>query len=140
MLKWLFGKKKVIYPMLAHSRGLSQDIVGEFHFQSDLGQIAGPKEEMSAKYECEATSVCESHNKHGSDAVAVYIGRGQVGHLFREGAKLFRKVLVSLIAELSPVNATAKIIGGWKNDVSEGSYGIKLNLKRPLALVKENPK
>jgi hypothetical protein len=140
MLKWLFGKKKVIYPMLAHSRGLSQDIVGEIHFQSHLGQIAGPKEEMSAKYECEATSVCESHNKHGSDAVAVYIGRGQVGHLFREGAKLFRKVLVSLIAELSPVNATAKIIGGWKNDVSEGSYGIKLNLKHPLALVKENPK
>jgi hypothetical protein len=49
-------------------------------------------------------------------------------------------VLVSLIAELSPVNAKAKIVGGWKNDISEGSYGIKLSLKRPLALVKENPK
>ncbi|WP_299749888.1 hypothetical protein [uncultured Boseongicola sp.] len=140
MLKWLFGKKKVIYPMLAHSRGLSQDIVGEGHFQSDLEQIAGPKEKMSAKYECEATSVCESDTKHDSDAVAVYLGRGQVGHLFREGTKLFREVLVSLIAELSPVNAKAKIVGGWKNDISDGSYGIKLNLKRPLALVKENPK
>ncbi len=140
MLKWLFGKKKVIYPMSAHSRGLSQDIVGEGHFQSDLEQIAGPKEKMSAKYECEATSVCESDTKHDSDAVAVYLGRGQVGHLFREGTKLFREVLVSLIAELSPVNAKAKIVGGWKNDISEGSYGIKLSLKRPLALVKENPK
>jgi hypothetical protein len=140
MLKWLFGKKKVIYPMLAHSRGLSQDIVGEGHFQSDLEQIAGPKEKMSAKYECEATSVCESDTKHDSDAVAVYLGRGQVGHLFREGTKLFREVLVSLIAELSPVNAKAKIVGGWKNDISDGSYGIKLNLKRPLALVKEIPK
>jgi len=140
MLKWLFGKKKVIYPMSAHSRGLSQDIVGEGHFQSDLEQIAGPKEKMSAKYECEATSVCESDTKHDSDAVAVYLGRGQVGHLFREGTKLFREVLVSLIAELSPVNAKAKIVGGWKNDISDGSYGIKLNLKRPLALVKENPK
>ena len=140
MLKWLFGKKKVIYPMLAHSRGLSQDIVGESPFQSDLEQIAGPKEEMSAKVECEATLVCESDYKHDSNAVAVYIGCGQVGHLFREGAKLFREVLVSLIAELSPVNAKAKIIGGWKNDISDGSYGIKLSLKRPIALVKENPK
>lgn len=124
MVIWyvLKAKKAVnetnINPALSNASYI-YNIVGEQSYQNNLKKIAGPKEEESKFFECYAKVSSEPFNQYDKNAVKVEINGLLVGYLSRgEAAKLAGKV----------VNKTVPVVidGGWKDEESTGSYGVKL--------------
>ena len=104
------------------------NIVGEQSYQNNLKKIAGPKEEESKFFECYAKVSSEPFNQYDKNAVKVEINGLPVGYLSRgEAAKLAGKVVNK--------NVPAVIDGGWKDEESTGSYGVKLAINNVNDLV-----
>ena len=104
------------------------NIVGEQSYQNNLKKIAGPKEEESKFFECYAKVSSEPFNQYDKNAVKVEINGLPVGYLSRgEAAKLAGKVVNK--------NVPAVIDGGWKDEESTGSYGVKLAINNIYDLV-----
>ena len=127
----LRAKKEVsetnINPALSNT-SYAYNIVGEQSYQNNLKKIAGPKEEESKFFECYAKVSSEPLNQYDKNAVKVEINGLLVGYLSRsEAAKLAGKV----------VNKTlpAVIDGGWKDEESTGSYGVKLAINNVNDLI-----
>jgi cytoskeletal protein RodZ len=118
----LRAKKEVsetnINPTLSNA-SYSYNIVGEQSYQNNLKKIAGSKEEESKFFECYAKVSSEPFNQYDKNAVKVEINGLLVGYLSRgEAAKLAGKVVNKTVP--------AVIDGGWKDEESTGSYGVKL--------------
>lgn len=134
MLGWLFGKKgdgsqqSPRRIKLDGDGSYSQEIVGESFYQSALEQIAGPKTEGGKELLCVAVLICESDNPHDENAVAVTINGKKVGHLSRDDAVSWRRMLKKRLGCLPEVELDAVIVGGWDDGISEGHYGVKLDL------------
>lgn len=116
------GKKAVnetnINPALSNA-SYTYNIVGEQSYQDNLKKIAGPKEEESKFFECYAKVSSEPFNQYDKNAVKVEINGLLVGYLSKsEAAKLSSKVVNKTVP--------AVIDGGWKDEESTGSYGVKL--------------
>jgi len=95
------------------------NIVGEQSYQNNLKKIAGPKEEESKFFECQAKVSSEPFNQYDKNAVKVEINGLTVGYLSKsEAAKLSGKVVNKTVP--------AVIDGGWFDADGEGSYGVKL--------------
>ena len=104
------------------------DIVGEQSYQNNLKKIAGAKEEESKFFECYAKVSSEPFNRYDKNAVKVEINGLLVGYLGKsEAAKLSGKVVNKTVP--------AVIDGGWKNEESTGSYGVKLAINNANDLV-----
>ena len=104
------------------------NIVGEQSYQNNLKKIAGPKEEESKFFECYAKVSSEPFNQYDKNAVKVEINGLLVGYLSRgEAAKLAGKVVNKTVA--------AVIDGGWKDEESTGSYGVKLAINNVNDLI-----
>lgn len=124
MVIWyvLKAKKAVnetnINPALSNASYI-YNLVGEQSYQNNLKKIAGPKEEESKFFECYAKVSSEPFNQYDKNAVKVEINGLLVGYLSRgEAAKLAGKVVNKTVP--------AVIDGGWKDEESTGSYGVKL--------------
>ena len=104
------------------------NIVGEQSYQNNLKKIAGPKEEESKFFECQAKVSSEPFNQYDKNAVKVEINGLLVGYLSKsEAAKLSSKVVNKTVP--------AVIDGGWKDEESTGSYGVKLAINNIYDLV-----
>ena len=104
------------------------NIVGEQSYQNNLKKIAGPKEEESKFFECYAKVSSEPFNQYDKNAVKVEINGLLVGYLSRgEAAKLAGKVINKTVP--------AVIDGGWKDEESTGSYGVKLAINNVNDLI-----
>lgn len=139
LLGKLFGKTKrqpLSSIKLAATRGFPQAVVGELNYQREIGRIVGGKSEFSASYACHALLVCDDKNKHDANAVQVRIKGAVVGYLPRDEAKKYREELTQVDISMPSAVVRAKIVGGWLDEESEGNFGVKLSLKRPLAKTK----
>ncbi|AXQ21833.1 hypothetical protein BEN71_07045 [Acinetobacter wuhouensis] len=104
------------------------NIVGEQSYQNNLKKIAGPKEEESKFFECYAKVSSEPFNQYDKNAVKVEINGLIVGYLSKgEAVKLAGKVINKTVP--------AVIDGGWKDEESAGSYGVKLAINNVNDLV-----
>ena len=104
------------------------NIVGEQSYQNNLKKIAGPKGEESKFFECYAKVSSEPFNQYDKNAVKVEINGLLVGYLSKsEAAKLSSKVVNKTVP--------AVIDGGWKDEESTGSYGVKLAINNVNDLV-----
>lgn len=104
------------------------NIVGEQAYQNNLKKIAGPKEEESKFFECQAKVSSDPFNQYDKNAVKVEINGLLVGYLSRgDAAKLAGKVINKIVP--------AVIDGGWKDADSTGSYGVKLAINNVYDLV-----
>lgn len=104
------------------------NIVGEQSYQNNLRKIAGPKEEESKFFEYYAKVRSEPYNQYDKNAVKVEINGLLVGYLSKgEAAKLAGKVINKTVP--------AVIDGGWKDEQSTGSYGVKLAINNVSDLV-----
>lgn len=104
------------------------NIVGEQSYQNNLKKIAGPKEEESKFFECYAKVSSEPFNQYDKNAVKVEINGLLVGYLSKsEAAKLSSKVVNKTVPSV--------IDGGWKDEESTGSYGVKLAINNIYDLV-----
>lgn len=98
------------------------DIVGEQSYQANLRKIAGPKQEKSKYVEVMARVVSEPFNAYDKNAVKIEINGLTVGYLSRNDAKLLAGKVI---------NKTVPVLinGGWLDNDSEGSYGVKLGIQ-----------
>ncbi len=98
------------------------DIVGEQSYQANLRKIARPKQEKSKYVEVMARVVSEPFNAYDKNAVKIEINGLTVGYLSRNDAKL-------LAGKVINKTVPALINGGWLDNDSEGSYGVKLGIQ-----------
>ena len=127
----LRAKKEVsetnINPALSNT-SYAYNIVGEQSYQNNLKKIAGPKEEESKFFECYAKVSSEPFNQYDKNAVKVEINGLLVGYLSKgEAAKLAGKIVNKTVP--------AVIDGGWKDEESTGSYGVKLAINNVNDLI-----
>lgn len=109
------------------------EIVGEASYQSALRKIAGKKTEESKRFYTDATILHEPQNQYDSNAFKVVIDGQTVGYFSRDDALRFKDFLIKKGMGLNePYHVDAVIVGGWKNDDGEGSYGVKLRLPNHL--------
>lgn len=104
------------------------DIVGEQAYQRNLKKIAGSKQEESKFHECTAQVSSEPSNPYDKNAIKVEINGLLVGYISKvEAARLAGKVVNKTVP--------AVVNGGWKDDDTEGNYGVKLAINNPSDLV-----
>jgi len=111
----------------------AHEIVGESFYQDALYQIAGKKKEQAKEIFIDAFLVCESNNPHDERAVAVRVRNSKVGHLSRNVNYSYRQALSRVAPDLPAVRVAGVIVGGWKDDRSEGHYGVFLDMEWPYA-------
>lgn len=111
--KNLTGERSIVYLV---------DIVGEQSYQANLRKIAGPKQEKSKYVEVMARVVSEPFNAYDKNAVKIEINGLTVGYLSRDDAKLLADKVINK-------TVPALINGGWLDNDSEGSYGVKLGIQ-----------
>ncbi|ENT4424946.1 hypothetical protein ACQRQE_000112 [Acinetobacter baumannii] len=103
-------------------RNYTFDIVGEQAYQKNLKKIAGPKNEESKFVEVMAKVTSEPFNQYDKNAVKVEIDGLTVGYLSKQHAKMLAGKVINKIVP-------AVIVGGWVDEESEGSYGVKLEIR-----------
>ena len=107
--------------------GYNFDIVGEQSYQKNLAKIAGEKEDKSKFFECYAKVSSEPFNKYDKNAIKVEINGLLVGYISKvEAVRLAGKVVNKTVP--------AVINGGWVDNDSEGSYGVKLAINNIVDL------
>lgn len=125
----IFGKtKEEKNKSIQNQRDLCQvytyEIVGEQSYQDNLKRIAGEKQNVSKEYETRARVVSEPTNKFDKNAIKVEINGLTVGYIPKKDAATVSKQ-VKGIDKIVP----AVIVGGWKDEESEGSFGVKLSIE-----------
>jgi hypothetical protein len=137
LLNRLFGKSESRatpanheFVHLAAGRGFTFNIVGESQFQKGLSKICGGKTTVGHKLEATA-HLTFAENAHDATAIAVQISGEQVGWMPSELSSEMRREITALSPNGS-VTCRAKIVGGWRSDGDEGSFGVKLCLSVPL--------
>jgi hypothetical protein len=124
----LFGKRTPREISLEGDGDFAVEIVGESYHQRELASLAGKKEAEGKEYYCEAVLICEDNNPHDANAVLIRIKGLPVGHLSRGDAVAYRRILRTSQPDLPNVRVNAVIVGGWRNEHSEGHYGVRLDI------------
>lgn len=108
----------------------SYRVVGSSNYQQALGRIANGKNTKSVEIKTQAVLKLEPSNPYDSNAVAVYVSSSKVGYLPRDDAFDFTAWVrrKGLHAKVNNFQVDAIILGGWKRNGSEGSFGVALNL------------
>lgn len=106
------------------------DIVGESNYQAELEGLAGPKAKEGANVLTSAFLMPEPDNPYDPNAVMVVIADKTVGYLSRDDNKEFLQFLERVRASSAFCNAS--IEGGWKNQRSEGSFCVRLDIAWPF--------
>lgn len=101
------------------------DIVGESNYQPALSEIAGTKEQKNKNVKCKAKIIRERSNQYDPNACAVKINGKKVGYISKADNQ---RIIADFGEGGFPIEVPALIVGGWKTEVSEGCYGVKLAL------------
>jgi hypothetical protein len=99
------------------------DIVGEGPRQDALAMIAGPKEAESKLKIVGVTLRCEPSNPYDANAIRVEVMGQHVAYVAKAQAGWLSPRMRQTCGGI--VEVSGLIVGGWKDDVSEGHYGIR---------------
>ena len=114
-------------------------IVGESFHQDHLEDVAGGKNEEQCDLIKSAILMMDSSNPNDPMAIAVFVDNGHVGYVPGYACVQMRSELAAIVKDRRPVFCAAKIVGGWdRGNGDEGSYGVRLNIARPLSILNES--
>jgi len=140
LFSWLFGTSgRTPHPMESASpenvnflRGpgmFKLAVVGESHYQSNLGKICGPPDEDGEERKVLAILIFEDSNPFDNRAVRVDVEGMTVGYLDRETARSFRERAASIPDNGLHLACYAVIRGGWDDGEGDrGHYGVWLDI------------
>jgi len=132
----LFGRKDYVVELLGDLL-YDFEVVGESNYQTDLERIAGGRGDESTEVFCSAYLVPEPYNPYDKNALSIKIYDSTVAYLSRSDAEVYIHELVSAgYPKNRRVRVKAVIVGGWLRSSSQGSFGVKLDVKTPLAFQK----
>lgn len=98
------------------------EIVGESAFQGNFERIVGRRTPDGFDRLVEARFAPSLGDRPDGVAVAVFVGRFQVGLLLGESARRYRAALGDRIS-----SAPARIVGGWyRDEFDNGYFGIRI--------------
>ena len=100
------------------------NIVGESYHQDALAAISGPKGAGGKQMAVGTTLRCEPRNQYDPNAIRVEVMGQQVGHVAREQAALVCPAMMGHFGGV--MEAPGMIVGGWRDQGSEGHYGIRV--------------
>jgi hypothetical protein len=104
------------------------EIRGESFRQAELEALAGPKG-PDGKHVLEGVTLrCEPDNAHDPNAVRVEVMGQLVGYVAREQAGVVSRGMQQACGGV--LEERGLIVGGWRDQQSEGSYGIRVWLTR----------
>jgi hypothetical protein len=106
------------------------DVAGESFYDESFKELCGERTIMGARIEATARLELCDDNPHDNRAVRVTIKGYPVGHLSREDARAFRRLVrYGALAEHEKFECAAIICGGWdRGDGDEGNFGVRLDL------------
>jgi len=100
------------------------EVHGESFHQDSLEAISGPKDEQGKSFQVGVVLRCEPTNPHDSNAIRVEAFGQLLGHVGRQQASELSPVLRERAGGVT--EGIGVIVGGWRNPVSEGHYGIRV--------------
>jgi hypothetical protein len=101
--------------------------VGESYYEASFVSICGPKCLDGHDLDVIADLRPEPNNQYDSAAVAVYVSDRKVGHLGRDDARYFRKIVDTTIAAHGYAACDGHIRGGWDRGGGDtGNFGVWL--------------
>ncbi|WP_312487810.1 HIRAN domain-containing protein [Massilia timonae] len=106
------------------------NVAGESFYRDSLIRICGPRREDGVNIETYAELVLQDDNPYDKFAVQVWINGHQVGHLPRESARAFRRIVrYGQLSLHERFKCAAVIRGGWDRGAGDhGDYGVRLDL------------
>jgi hypothetical protein len=104
------------------------DVAGESHYQDALASIVNGWTKEGANLETEAVLVPEPDNRYDPNAVGVWIGGMQVGHLSRHSAEVLQPCILKAISNTQRQVACRSVIrGGWdRGGHDRAHFGVRL--------------
>jgi hypothetical protein len=106
------------------------EVVGESHYQKQFIKHCGAPRPKGYNLKVQVHLYLENENPHDSNAVAVLLNGGKVGHLPKNTAKDFRRaVIAGDLGTHKTFECEGIIKGGWdKGNGDFGLFGIWLDL------------
>lgn len=106
------------------------DVAGESFYEESFKELCGDRTIEGIRIEATAQLELCDDNPHDKHAVRVTIQGYQVGHLSREDARAFRRLVrYGSLAEHERFECAALIRGGWdRGEGDVGHFGVRLDL------------
>lgn len=106
------------------------DVAGESFYEESFAALCGERTIEGIRTEVRAQLVLEDDNPHDKHAVRVMVEGHQVGHLSREDARAFRRLVrYGQLAEHEVFECAGLICGGWdRGEGDVGNFGVRLDL------------
>src|SRR6202034_697262 len=109
-------------------------VVGTSFHQEQLERITGARTRAGFHRFCASLIAPQPGNHYDRKAVVILIHGIEVGHLDREAAREFGKVLKA--SGFADVACEAEIVGGWVRGADDWGYvGVRLNACLPFYIV-----
>lgn len=117
-------------PFIRGQAAYRVDVAGESFYDDSFKELCGERTIEGIRTEVIAQMELCDDNPHDNRAVRVTIRGHQVGHLSREDARAFRRLVrYGALAEHEVFQCAAIIVGGWdRGEGKLGNFGVRLDL------------
>jgi hypothetical protein len=117
-------------PFISGKGRFRVDVAGESFYPESFSALCGEKTIEGIKSNVTAQLILQDDNPHDNRAVAVSVAGHQVGHLSRESARAFRRLVrYGAMSVYDTFSCAAMISGGWdRGNGDVGEYGVRLDL------------
>lgn len=106
------------------------DVAGESFYKQSFFELCGERTLEGVRINATAKLHLQDDNPYDRVAVAVTIDGYQVGHLSRDNARAFRRIVrYGNLSLFEVFECAALIVGGWdRGEGDGGNFGVKLDL------------
>lgn len=106
------------------------DVAGESFYKPSFFELCGDRTLEGVRISATAKLQLQDDNPHDRAAVSVTIDGRQVGHLSRDNARAFRRIVrYGKLSLFEVFECSALIVGGWDRGGDDvGDFGVKLDL------------
>lgn len=117
-------------PVISGIGSFFVDVAGESFYEESFMALCGERTIEGIRIEVRAQLTLEDENPHDNRAVRVAIQGHQVGHLSRDDARAFRRLVrYGSLSEHEVFECAALICGGWDRGEGDiGNFGVRLDL------------
>jgi hypothetical protein len=117
-------------PVISGTGRFLVDVAGESFYEESFAALCGERTIEGIRVNVAAQMELCDDNPHDNRAVRVTIQGHPVGHLSREDARAFRRLVrYGSLAEHEVFECAAVIVGGWdRGEGNLGHFGVRLDL------------
>lgn len=117
-------------PVISGAGNFLVDVAGESFYEESFAALCGERTIEGIRIEVRAQLILEDENPHDKRAVRVTIQGHPVGHLSRDDARAFRRLVrYGSLSKHEVFECAGLICGGWDRGEGDiGNFGVRLDL------------